>query len=236
MTESEWTNATDPRPMLEILKGKASDRKCRLFVCACARRVWSFLTDPLREETVEAAERLAEGAGAASGEVLSVAGRNGSRLTLYSQDLTTHQTAWSAAWSLAYWAAYAAAQEADEDAWRYWYPDLWRPEHSPAYKPAEAAEHLALAGLLRDIFNPFRSPPAINQEWVAWNGGLVRRLAKAAYDNRQLPSGHLETDRLLVLADALEDAAADAEVLSHLRAPGPKVRGDWVIDLLLDLE
>jgi hypothetical protein len=37
-----------------------------------------------------------------------------------------------------------------------------------------------------------------------------------------------------VLADAMEDAGVkDAEILDHLRGPGPHLRGCWVVDLLL---
>jgi hypothetical protein len=59
-------------------------------------------------------------------------------------------------------------------------------------------------------------------------------LAQAAYDERVLPAGTLDTARLAVLADALEDAGcADADLLGHLRGPGPHVRGCWAVDLLL---
>jgi hypothetical protein len=58
-------------------------------------------------------------------------------------------------------------------------------------------------------------------------------LAEAAYEHRELPSGHLELARLAVLSDALEEAGATGEVLDHLRATGPHVRGCWALDLVL---
>jgi hypothetical protein len=52
-------------------------------------------------------------------------------------------------------------------------------------------------------------------------------LAEAAYDDRRLPEG--------ALADGLEDAGCtDAELLGHLRGPGPHVRGCWAVDLVLN--
>jgi hypothetical protein len=93
-----------------------------------------------------------------------------------------------------------------------------------------------LAGLLYDLFgNPFRPTPAANSAWLAWNGGTVPRLAAVAYEERDLPSGHLDAGRLAVLADALEDAGCgEAELLGHLRGPGPHVRGCFALDVLLE--
>ncbi len=88
--------------------------------------------------------------------------------------------------------------------------------------------------LLRDLFgNPFQ-PVALNP---AWRTPTVTALATAAYEERHLPAGTLDPDRLAILADALEDAGcASADILSHLRGPGPHVRGCWVIDALLGKE
>jgi hypothetical protein len=62
----------------------------------------------------------------------------------------------------------------------------------------------------------------------------ARSLAKAAYQERRMLSGHLDPARLAVLSDALEEAGCtDAEILSHLRSPGPHVRGCWALDLIL---
>ena len=36
MTEQDWLECADPEKMLEVVLDKASDRKLRLFACACA--------------------------------------------------------------------------------------------------------------------------------------------------------------------------------------------------------
>ena len=105
-------------------------------------------------------------------------------------------------------------------------------------RPAVAAEVLAEADLLRDLFGPllFR-PVRIEPAWLTWNSGTLRRLAEAIYNERSLPEGHLDTGKLAVLADAFEDAGCDnADLLNHCRSEGPHVRGCWVVDLLLGKE
>jgi len=101
-------------------------------------------------------------------------------------------------------------------------------------KETESEIRRAIANLLRDIFgNPFR-PVVCDPARIS---STVTKLAQAAYDERSLPAGTLELDRLAVLADALEDAGCDsADILSHLRNPGTHVRGCWVIDLILGRE
>jgi hypothetical protein len=48
MNEREWLTGQGVAPMLDFLRrlrGGASQRKLRLFACACCRRTWHLLTD-----------------------------------------------------------------------------------------------------------------------------------------------------------------------------------------------
>jgi hypothetical protein len=89
----------------------------------------------------------------------------------------------------------------------------------------------ACADLLREIFGPlpFR-PVTIRPGVLAWNDGLVVRLAEAIYDEGQWGD-------MPILGDALLDAGCgNQEVLEHVQSPGHHVRGCWVIDLILGRE
>src|SRR5215471_17108961 len=56
MTEAEWLACEEPRLMLEFLGERASDRKFRLFGCACCRRLWDLLPSDLNRQAVQAIE------------------------------------------------------------------------------------------------------------------------------------------------------------------------------------
>lgn len=85
MTEQEWLTHIDPQGMLTWLNVPTSsnmpgppgisERKQRLFACACVRQVWPRLTDERSRRAVEVAERYADGL-ATKGEV-DAAGREG---------------------------------------------------------------------------------------------------------------------------------------------------------------
>jgi hypothetical protein len=234
MTEAEWRTSVSPNEMLRLLLGGArlSVRKARLFAAACCRRRWAALTDQRSREAVEAAEDYAEGL--MSGARLEAVARGAFLARANLGDPHSH------AGDAAHGAVFPSlnvvyvAEKAATDAAYQGYRTGGRSK--AAYRAASAAERAAQAPLLRDLFGPlpFRTLP-LEGEWLSWNGGTVRRLAEAVYEQRQLPSGHLDNALLAVLADALEEAGCrDADILAHCRQEGAvHVRGCFVIDLLL---
>ena len=267
MTEAEWLTSEDPAAMLRWLgnlpaegtdgEGRryvvsVSDRKLRLFACACVRQVWDRLTDPRSRQAVEVAERFADGEVEAEEMTIAREAANAAaRAAARAAD-------WAADWAAARAAARAAAWAAD-------------------WAAARAAAWAVHAHLLRDIVgNPWR-PPA--DPWVgplracpSWDAEAVWATAHAAYDERR-DDGTLDPARLAILADALEEAGCDDEhILRHLRGEeyvlnrmrlghvvtfgpdgnviargpqrveqwqpmtGPHVRGCWALDLILGKE
>ena len=229
MTESEWLECTDPTPMLEFLRGKASDRKLRLFAVSCCRRIWQMVTDERLHKAIEVLAEFADGqtyeeqlgsAAEAAEAVEDDAFTTGAHVTEEAA-CAVRAAIYDKLVETASYAARAIACNAGDYG-------------SPAWETVKEGETVAQCGLLNDIFgNPFR-PLTIDSAWLT---PTVTTLATAAYEERILPSGQLDPARLAVLSDALEEAGCDhADILSHLRSPGPHVRGCWVVDLLLGKE
>jgi hypothetical protein len=218
MTETEWLGCKNPEPMLELLWGKVSDRKLRLFACAYGRAVRDSQHLP-GPSTVAVAEQYADGLVS----YLDLASERRRWAFSPEERGPVAQSAYDGAWEAVGWLTHTdQLMKIDPDALR----------HLPI--PADAVLKRSVL-LLRDIFGPlpFRPVP-IDPAWLAWNDGTVPRLAQAAYEHRSLPDGHLDPSRLAVLADALEDAGCtDPDILNHCRTPGVHVRGCWVVDLLL---
>jgi hypothetical protein len=232
VTEAEWWACTDPEKILKFLEGNASERKLRLFACACVRRAWHLLTDTGRQ-AVEAAEAYADdmigkeplrAARSAAYEPVADAIANANMTWTLGTPLSQPESATDA--------ALGACDDMGSDSGRYYAP-LHAAERAQAALGWTGVECATQAALLRDIFgNPFRRPLSLPESILAWNDGTGVKLAQAAYDERHLPAGTLDNGRLAVLADALDEAGcSDADILGHLRGPGPHVRGCWPVDL-----
>jgi hypothetical protein len=207
VTEAEWVNEHRPRFLVEYLRQRRSvrsDRKLRLFAVACARQLWPLLNDGRCRRAIETAERVADGN---AGEVEQREAAVGARA---STDYRQSVAGFCASLTVATYPGYSA------------------------YYAASVGNDPVQCEFLRDIFGNLFRPVTINPDWLRWNAGVVEHLARAAYEERTLPSGELDRQRLGILADALEDAGCtDPDILNHLRGPGVHVRGCWVIDLLL---
>lgn len=235
MTERQWLACgasgvvevernTEPHPMLVHLQGKASQRKLRLFACACCRRIehimkgWDYL--------IELAERYADGE--ATPEELA-----DERLDSAPDDENYQD-------GEPYWyndrdeidaANYAAHELTNTDA-----EDSALTVSATTCDAATAAssdpdhfgkELAAHAELIRDIFgNPFRKVKFSKR----WRTSTTVALARQMYESRDFSA-------MPILADALQDAGCDSDdILNHCRGSGPHIRGCWVVDLVLGKE
>jgi hypothetical protein len=213
MTEAEWLASTDPERMLESLRGTAHERKLRLFACGCCRHVWHLLTHADSRAATEAAERFADGL---ERKWRLAAVRSRARRVTFAQRGAAY-IAWRAAFeklpavigNIARGTVYNAAAHPGGGGW------IWSDVEQ---------ESVAVAALLRDIFgNPFR-PVTFGPSWCT---DTTVSLARTMYESREFGA-------MPILADALQDAGCDNEViLDHCRSPGPHVRGCWVVDLVL---
>jgi hypothetical protein len=214
MTEQEWQRATEPSLMLRLWMGEVPERKACLFAVACCRRIWGLLPNDEFRELIRAAERHIEGAGTQDElEAVTEAAHGYRSLPLLPAALAAYEAA--RCYENAFYHARNAARLAGRAV------NVSRSD----------AEKAAQADLLRDIAGPlpFRAI-ALERRVVT---PAIAMIAAPAYEERDLPSGHLDDARLAVLADALEEAGITGEVPEHLRTPGPHVRGCWALDLVI---
>jgi hypothetical protein len=154
VTEQEWLTGTDPLPLLEFLRGKAEDRKLRLFAVAAYRLIRPWISDAASQTALVVAERFADRL-ASPGE------------------LTAAHAAAFAAYLNSYENSIFAYAVADEDA-----------AHAAEIAVRDVAalpDVIELAPLLRDVFaDPFR-PVAVEPDWLT---ATVTAIARRAYEDQ----------------------------------------------------
>jgi hypothetical protein len=239
MTEGQWLQCTNPEPMLAHLDRDSSERKLRLFGCACCRRFWARLPHEPCRRVIEATEALVDGqvdalafkdAFAAVEDFLGdLIVQAGAGVLLGNEewgDYASYLIASRHAWDAVEVASRAVVHVALSLSRA---PAGWQPRD---FRFVWAEERGYQANLLREVFgNPFR-PVSVAP---GWRTATVDAAAGAAYAERHLPSGHLNPSHLAILADALEEAGCtDQTILDHLRGPGPHVRGCFALDAVLE--
>jgi hypothetical protein len=240
--------------MLAWLRRSAgSERRLWLFACACCRRVWNLLPEEARRAVAAVDDAAASGGGcdeALLEPALRWAHTYGIHhfhpskcaiLCLLVDWQDQRDDPWEPAEKVSSCAASAVGLASLGLA------EVVRPgpaateEMWAAFRRVDAAMNVGAGeesreqcSLLRCLFrHPSPPPPTIPPPLLTWNGGVIPKLAQAAYDDCT-PEGELEPARLAVLGDALEEADADAGLVRHVREPGRvHVRGCHVLDLLL---
>lgn len=229
MTEAEWLACDHPWFMLDYARSRAivrkpSVRKVRLFACACCRRVWGHLKNQANRQAVEVAEQFADRL-VSENQLSAAQGRtkSGLRKGHHSSHNPAH---------------YAAAPTRNLRNQVQWCVlggmSVATPIRPGTDRSATRNEAAVQCALLRCILgNPFLT---IELDPGCRTPGVIA-ISQAAYEERALPSGEMQLDRLGILADALEEAGCtEADLLGHLRGPGPHVRGCWTVDLVLGKE
>jgi hypothetical protein len=218
--------------MLAALCARASERKLRLFACACGRCVWHLLRDGVSRQAVETAERYADGQACA--EELAAVWEMVQQV-LEPSLVPSPQDLWST-WETGHVARVAAgaarvrraalsmaASAADREAPQA--AQLVVQSVDEALGPTGRGQVLRL---LEEIFGPFAgSAPLATPAVLAWHGSLVLHLAREIYTEKSF-------ERMPILADALLDAGCDnEELMTHCRRRGNHVLGCWALDVLL---
>jgi hypothetical protein len=213
VTEAKWLASTEPSLMLLHLEGKVSERKLRLYSCACWRNVWELLN---REDhdLIEANEDFAD-----QGRTLVAKLFTGVRIETRHVNFSPSPSVSGVGEEVAEARSVAGAAACEGAVSEAVERSLWR--------HARRREGRRQCDLLRCVVgNPFR-PVSIPDDVRAWNDGALVKMARAIYDGRRWVE-------MPILADALEDAGCtDVVLLDHCRTPNPHARGCHVLDALL---
>jgi hypothetical protein len=214
VTEAEWLEENDVEPMLEVLveklfpeaepcNWKEGERKKRLFVCACVRRIWQQLPNEYKA-FIEAVEDHVDEK--VSHSVVSTCWTTAEEVQSDHSKLL-FAIGYDDLGLLSYYVSNAIAAASASSGTSV----------APDYQKENAS-------LIRDIFgNPFR-PVRLNHYWLT---STVLALAQGIYAERAFDPLPILAD---ALQDAGCD---NDDLLTHLRGDGPHVLGCWALDLVL---
>jgi hypothetical protein len=221
MTEEEWLSTPNPERLSQYLAETASDRTLTLLAAACCRRLMPWNKQSRVLEALCRVERYADGELAGSTmEKWSRQMWRAMRSTRNSQDIIC-------------WAVGVACGPRRSPEFVNHWQSMVRSARGFSPELVQELPTLVRVTLHEIVGNPFHSV-SIDPAWLTTT---VTDLATVAYNERFLQSGELDTARLAVLADALEEAScSNPDILGHLRSHGPHVRGCWAVDLLLGKE
>ncbi|MDY3552759.1 hypothetical protein R5W24_001848 [Gemmata sp. JC717] len=215
MTEEEWLACDDPE-LLTCEDIGTRDRKWRLVLCACCRRVWKRLVDERSRRAIEQSERYADGL--ISDEEMGTA--ESAAFAAWTEISNKHgDSPWRAGSAAAAYSSQHSIPENDRS------NAMGAVIEGFSKAARRTAEQRAQAQIIRDVFgNPFR----LVAFFPSWRTDTVVALAQQMYASRDFSA-------MPILADALQDAGCDnADVLDHCRDPkGVHVRGCWVVDSVL---
>lgn len=233
----EWFAADSPKRLLDLYRQHAPSqvglsRRMRLFECAAVRQVWDLLSNNARS-AVLTSEKFAEGKATLTDLMaVSSAGLHTGAVTAAQQ---ANEAAWIASWSPEirlhgsqppeFWAAHFAARAFATHAtgpvpagWTNL--EKWHAAWNRVFHEAQAV-HSEIA---RDIFPPPAPSIRCEPEWLTDTVTALAREMDGAGNYSAIP----------ILADAFEEAGCDEKlILDVCRRPGPHVRGNWVVDLVL---
>jgi hypothetical protein len=205
--------------MVGYLQQYRMERKLRLFLVACARSLWDQLDREDIKGAVTVAEQYADGEACASDMDV----QHHAIMRFGTQNRPADQRRWREDHYAAF-AVVRAATAVSKDV------DGLAQEAGALHYHDDAFQKQKLTYLGDIVGAPFR-PTSLGR---SRRSPTVISLAQAAYDDRRLPSGLFDNQRLAVLGDALEEAGCERDdILGHLRCGCDHVRGCWAVDLVL---
>lgn len=231
MTEAEWRACGDMGEMLrEIQFWKISDRRYRLFACACCRDAWRLLPDESVQLLVERFESYADGKCPYSevAELRAIEEERRGFIRPYAKDAMLVSCLELTRFAVTSSNAFAVADEVSSrivGAICTEYEEGGGNRNSPERLALAAAMNAVQTALFRDVLgNPLR-PVDFSSEWRTTT---ALSLAQQMYESRDFSA-------MPILADALQDAGCDnTDILNHCRdANQVHVRGCWVVDVVL---